>query len=141
MAKRGEFVITSYSIHYTKLYDENDVRELKAGQPVKLMVDVLVKGDVDQEYVMINIPIPGSCSYHTKNQFNYNWRSVESYREYFKEETAIFCEKMKPGYHRFEIDLLPRFSGKYVLNPAQVELMYFPVVNANEDLKYVKVIE
>ena len=46
---------------------------------------------------------------------------------------------MKSGKYTFEIQLLPRFTGKYNINPAQVSLMYVPVVNANTDMKKVKV--
>ena len=52
-------------------------------------------------------------------------------REYFKEKTVIFSEKLPVGTYQFTVPLLPRFTGKYTLNPVKVELMYFPVVNAN----------
>ena len=42
---------------------------------------------------------------------------------------------MEAGRYLFEVKLLPRFTGKYHLNPAQVSLMYVPVVNANTDMK------
>lgn len=122
-------------------YFENKSDMLIAGVATKLYVDIIIKGDVDQEYIMINVPIPASCSYNSKNQYNYGWNRTEAYREYYKEEVAIFSEKMSPGKHRFEINLLPRFTGKFILNPAQVSLMYFPVVNANEDLKILHVKE
>jgi hypothetical protein len=48
---------------------------------------------------------------------------------------------MKPGKYIFLVHLLPRFTGKYILNPAQVSLMYVPVVNANTELKVVEVNE
>ncbi|MCL1867983.1 MAG: hypothetical protein FWF72_03430 [Paludibacter sp.] len=57
------------------------------------------------------------------------------HREYFKEKTAIFCQRLPQGKHTFYIDLLPRFSGKYTLNPAKIELMYLLVINANNDLR------
>lgn len=53
------------------------------------------------------------------------------YREYFKEKTVIFSEKLPVGTYQFTVPLLSRFTGKYTLNPVKVELMYFPVVNAN----------
>jgi uncharacterized protein YfaS (alpha-2-macroglobulin family) len=52
---------------------------------------------------------------------------------------VIFCDILSPGRHTFVIHLLPRFTGKYKVNPAQVSLMYLPVVNANTDMKEVKV--
>jgi alpha-2-macroglobulin len=39
------------------------------------------------------------------------------------------------------VQLLPRFTGKYHVNPAQVSLMYFPVINANTDMKKVAISE
>lgn len=108
--------------------------QLVAGEPVDLLVTIEVKKDASMEFVMIEVPIPGSCSYNDKRQ---NGR--ETHREYFKEKAVIFCEDLKAGIHSFTVSLLPRFTGKFVLNPAQVSLMYVPVVNANTDLKTVRV--
>ena len=84
---------------------------------------------------MINIPVPGGCSYADRGN---NYKN-EIHREYFKNETAIFCEKLARGKYTFEIDLIPRYAGKYTLNPAKVELMYFPTFNANNELKKVTI--
>lgn len=112
---------------------ENDVQILNAGKELKLIVNIKVKKDA--EYVMINIPIPASCSYaNKKNNFG-----VESHREYFKNKTTIFCEKLPKGDYSYEINLIPRFSGTYTLNPAKIELMYFPTFNANNNIKSIKV--
>lgn len=115
---------------------EHNQMILEAGKPVSLTVDVNVKKEANLEYVMIEVPIPGACSYAVKTQ---NRNSVETHREYFKDRTVIFCENMKSGKYSFVIQLLPRFTGKYFINPAQVSLMYVPVVNANTDMKKVKV--
>ena len=111
---------------------------LEAGKPIELNVEVEVKKDAFFEHVMIEVPIPGACSYADKRQ---SYDRVETHREYFKERTVIFCEDMKPGVYHFVIHLLPRFTGKYLMNPAQVSLMYIPVVNANTDMKHVIVKE
>lgn len=109
---------------------------LEAGKPVTLNVEVEVIKDATFEHVMIDVPIPGACSYADKRRtYSYG----ETHREYFKERTVIFCEKMRPGKYTFAIQLLPRFTGKYILNPAQVSLMYIPVVNANTGMKRVEV--
>ena len=106
---------------------------LKAGKEVKLKVQLKVKKDAD--YVMLNVPIPGGCSYFDKSKTS----KFEVYRESFRNETAIFCEKLRKGEYEFTIDLMPRYTGKYTLNPAKVELMYFPTFNANNSLKKVTV--
>jgi len=123
--KTGSFVIDT---HF-----DNNHRTLEAGKPVKLIVNLEVKKDAD--YVMIKIPIPGGCSYGSKND-GYHWNE---YREHYKNETIIYCQKLKNGNYTYEINLVPRFNGEFTLNPAQVELMYFPVFNGNNEIKKLKV--
>lgn len=119
-------------------YFRDHIEQLKAGEPVELIVEVDVKKTSFTENVMIEIPIPGACSYADKHQPYYG---VETHREYFKDRTVIFCENLKEGKYLFVVRLLPRFTGKYIINPAQVSLMYVPVVNANTDMKKVEVVE
>jgi uncharacterized protein YfaS (alpha-2-macroglobulin family) len=114
----------------------NNQSILEAGKPVSLTVEVNVKKEANLEYVMIEVPIPGACSYADKMQSS---NRIETHREHFKDRTVIFCENMKSGKYTFEVNLLPRFTGKYLINPAQVSLMYVPVVNANTDMKQVSV--
>lgn len=124
--KQGDFVIKTY-------FENTSENTLEAGKAVKLIVELEVKKDAD--YVMLNVPIPAGCSYGKKSQ---NFR-YEIHREYFKNETAIFCQRLKKGNYTFEIDLIPRFTGTYHLNPAKVELMYFPTFNANNEMKKVEI--
>ena len=105
---------------------------LKAGKVAKL--EVSVKVDADAEYVQIEIPIPAGCSYETKKRGDY-W--LEVHREYFKEKIVIFSNKLTKGEHHFSIELIPRYTGKYSLNPAKAELMYFPTFYGNEKMKSV----
>lgn len=108
------------------------VKKLKAGVTAKLSVEVEAKSDGD--YVMIEIPIPAGCSYENKVQ---RYWGPETHREYFKNKTSIFCTKLKAGKYNFEIELMPRYSGNYLLNPAKAELMYFPVFYGREGMKRV----
>jgi hypothetical protein len=119
-----------------KTWFTNNKNLLEAGKPVELIVDVDVEKKSAAEHVMIEVPIPGACSYGDKR---FAESRVESHREYYKEKTVIFCERMEPGKYTFKINLLPRFTGRDFVNPAQVSLMYIPVVNANTDLKRVVV--
>ena len=124
--KKSDFEIS------TSFVDINN-NMLKAGKEVKLKVQLKVKKDAD--YVMVNVPIPGGCSYFDKSKTS----NFEVYRESFRNETAIFCEKLRKGDYEFTIDLLPRYTGKYTLNPAKVELMYFPTFNANNSIRKVSI--
>ncbi len=120
--KSNDFEISTFFINAQK-------NTLKAGQETKLITKVKVKKDA--EYVMINIPIPGGCSYTDKKSNIKN----ESHREYFKNETTIFCDYLPKGEYSFEIGLNSRYTGVYTVNPAKIELMYFPVFNANNETK------
>lgn len=115
-----------------------DQKTLKAGSPAILKCTVELTRDADLEHVMIEIPIPGGCSYGDKRQFD---NPIEAHREHFKDRTVIFCQKMTAGTYVFQVQLLPRFTGSYHVNPAQVSLMYFPVINANTDMEKVKIAE
>lgn len=110
---------------------------LTAGVPVQLNVTLQVKQE-GARYVMLEVPIPAGCSYASKPVY---FSGYEVHREYFKEKTVIFSDNLPVGTYQFSIPLLPRYTGKYTMNPAKVELMYFPVVNANDDGKRVWITE
>ena len=124
--KKGDFEI--------KTYFEGNTTNLKAGEKINLIAKVKIKKDA--EYVMLNVPIPAACSYGKKPNYH---RRPEVHREYFKNEVAIFCEKLPIGEYEFSIELMPRYTGKYTLNPAKIELMYFPTFSANNEITKVQV--
>ena len=115
--------------HFTE--NKDTVSVLKAGKVACL--EVVVTTDADADYVQIEVPIPAGCTYESKPASWYGGK--EAHREYFKEKVSIFCNRLTKGEHRFTIELLPRFTGQYTLNPAKAELMYFPVFYGNEQLK------
>jgi hypothetical protein len=120
----------------TKLNNDN----LIAGKQTTLHVTLQVK-QANAEYVMIEIPIPAGCSYASKksNYYRFSNSGYETHREYFKDRVAIFCEKLPIGTYEYEIELLPRYNGNYYLNPAKVEMMYFPVIYSNNDERRVRI--
>jgi uncharacterized protein YfaS (alpha-2-macroglobulin family) len=111
---------------------DQKLTRLKGGETVQLKAEVTAKGDAD--FVMIEIPIPAGCSYESKEQA---WGNNEVHREYFKEKVSIFCRKLKQGTYTFTVNLIPRYNGKYTLNPAKAEMMYFPVFYGREGMKEV----
>ncbi|BDD07231.1 alpha-2-macroglobulin family protein [Aureibacter tunicatorum] len=121
----------------TELVDEKDsiADNLLVGQRINLSVSIDAKKEASQ--VMLSIPIPAGCSYTKKSQAYY----PESHREYYKDRIHIYLEKITEGKHQFEIPLTVRFAGDYTLNPTQVELMYFPTLDGNNELKKVKIIK
>lgn len=127
---KPEKVDKEFTVRTSMVQKGVEVPSLKAGEKVTLKVEVEVKADAD--YIMIEVPIPAGCSYENKIQ---NFWGIEAHREYFKEKTSIFCAKLKQGKYTFNIDLMPRYSGVYMLNPAKAEMMYFPVFYGREGLK------
>lgn len=121
-----DFIVTTF-------FEENS-RKLNAGKTIKLYVDVVVKKDA--EYVLIEVPIPAGCSYENKAQSRKNG---EVHRESRYDKTSIFCKSLKAGTYRYEVALVPRYKGSYTLNPARVELMYFPVLYGREVTKRIMI--
>jgi uncharacterized protein YfaS (alpha-2-macroglobulin family) len=121
----------------TRLNNDN----LTTKKKTTLHVTVQVK-QKNAEHLMIEVPIPAGCSYDSKTtnyDSYYKASGQEVYREHFKDRVAIFCENLPVGTHEYRIELLPRYSGSYTLNPAKVEMMYFPVIHANNDERKVSI--
>jgi len=129
---KPEKVSKDFTVNSSFIQNGNIVKKLKAGTLTTLKVEVNVRADA--EYVMIEVPIPAGCSYENKMQ---NFWGIETHREYLKNKTSIFCTKLKQGKYTFNIDLMPRYSGSYILNPAKAEMMYFPVFYGREGMKKV----
>ncbi|MBT4968289.1 MAG: hypothetical protein HOM80_04710 [Bacteroidetes bacterium] len=118
--------------HFKKDFEQIDF--LKAGELA--LLEVQIESSNESDYVIIEVPIPAGCSY---NKTNDTRNPNEVHREYYKHKVVIFCEKLPIGKHRFEINLQPRYSGTYTLNPAKAELMYFPTIFGREEMKEVEI--
>lgn len=94
--------------------------KLRAGQPTELLVTVDVQAEA--RYVLLEVPIPAGCSYGEKERGHY----FEVHREYLRHQVGIFMDVLPVGRHTFRVALQPRYRGRYTLNPAKAELMYFP---------------
>lgn len=110
-----------------------EVTQLKSGKSASIEVSVtaLKYG----EYLMLRVPIPAGCSYGPKNAGGMG----ELHREYAKNEVQIFIENMTPGTYTYTIPLEPRYTGQQTLNPAQIELMYFPTFQGNNEMRRVMI--
>lgn len=127
-AGKGFSVTSSFTAHGDTL------SHLQAGKSAALEVVVHVAEAAN--YVQVEIPIPAGCSYESKSR---GYLSGEVHREYFKEKVVLFCGQLEKGDHRFVVNLLPRYTGVYHLNPAKVELMYFPTFYGHEEMKRMRI--
>lgn len=100
----------------------------------KAVMKISLNALQDAEYVMIEIPIPAGCTYADKPQ------SWNAHKEFLKDKLVVFIEHMPKGNYQYSIDLEPRYSGIYHLNPAKAELMYFPTFYGRNEMKRVKII-
>jgi len=107
--------------------------EVKSGVPVTLTADVEFYKSA--EFLVIEIPIPSGFAYNDKK----GYRPGEVHREFYRDHVAIFIRHATPGIRTFEISLMPRFTGRFVMNPAKVSLMYFPVIYSNNELKRITI--
>lgn len=114
-------------------YFENDKSALMAGKAISFYAKVKISKPA--EYMMISIPIPAGCTYESKALA----KRFEDHREYYPHQTVIFCNYLGVGEYIFEIKLLPKFLGKYIINPAKIESMYFPTLNSNNEVKVIEI--
>jgi TonB-dependent SusC/RagA subfamily outer membrane receptor len=132
--RQPEKVSKDFDVKSYFMQNGSEVKELKGGKTTILRVEVTARADA--EYVMVEVPIPAGCSYENKRQ---SFWGIETHREYFKNKTSIFCTRLSQGKYIFDIELMPRYSGVYHLNPAKAEMMYFPVFYGREGMKKVAI--
>ncbi|MET4106110.1 carboxypeptidase-like regulatory domain-containing protein [Hymenobacter sp. UYP22] len=113
-------VATPFTVRTRLAGQEGGRVQLAAGQPVELEVTVDVPAEA--RYVLLEVPIPAGCSYGEPARGN----SFEVHREYLRQQVGIFMDVLPVGRHTFRVALQPRYRGRYTLNPAKAELMYFP---------------
>ncbi|MBN2893235.1 MAG: hypothetical protein JXL97_15295 [Bacteroidales bacterium] len=111
-------------------FDKGDT--LQAGEETQLKVTLTVKKRV--EYVMVEIPIPAGCSYKNKEESSY-----ACHTEFYKDKVIMYFNALEAHSYEFTINLLPRYTGRYTLNPAKAELMYLPIFYGNNEVKQVVV--
>lgn len=133
-SRRWESDPSADSTYFTinSSFEDNDLI-MNGGKAEKLLINLKVKKDA--QYVLVEIPVPGGCSYESKE----NIYSGASHTEFFRNHVSIFYDHLLPGKYKLEVRLLPRYTGKYTVNPAKAELMYFPTFSSNNELKQVKI--
>ena len=114
--------------------NERPVEKLTAGKDTELKIKFKVEKDAD--YILLEVPIPSGCSY-TEGQA---YQSFECYRENFKEKVCIFYSKLKAGNYETSVKLQVRYGGRFVLNPARMEMMYVPTFYGRNGIQKIDVL-
>ncbi len=131
--KKPQAVTDRFAITSSFLKNGTTISHLQAGEKATMKVKVVVHADA--EYVQLEIPIPAGCTYAEKKQNN--WRV---HKEFLKDRMVIFIEYMPKGEYDYEIELEPRYSGNYHLNPVKAELMYFPTFYGRNNMSDVNIL-
>lgn len=108
------------------------VNFLSTGQQVTLNAEI--NADKEANYVMVEIPFPAGCIATNKDGGYWGY-----HKDYRKDKVYIFIEKLNEGKTSLSIDLEPRFTGTYTINPAKVSLMYFPTFFARANIKKIEI--
>lgn len=108
------------------------VNGIQSGEQLSMMIDVDVKKEA--EYVMLEVPVPAGCVYASKNQDDYN-----VHKEFMKNKVVLFLPLLTKGLHHFEVQLEPRYTGRFTLNPVKAELMYFPVFYGRNEMQQIHI--
>ncbi len=105
-------------------------------QSIKTKLELTIKTAHTLNYVMVTVPIPAGCS--IANQVS-KWQLGADHVEYLYNQINIYYTQINRGDKTISFELIPRFSGEFQLNPAKVELMYFPTHFGREKLKKVTI--
>lgn len=120
----------SIKTHFEK--NKKVVSSIQSGEQLSMLIDVDVKKEA--EYVMLEVPIPAGCIYASKNQDDYN-----VHKEFMKNKVVLFLPLLTKGMHHFEVQLEPRYTGRFTLNPVKSELMYFPLFYGRNEITQVDI--
>lgn len=90
------------------------------------LYEVAINNLKNQEFIMVQIPIPASCNYASKGN-TFGADEVE----YHKDRIILFYRKFRAGNYTMKIPLEPRFAGDFTLLPVQIQNMYDPIITGN----------
>ena len=107
--------------------------QLKKGEDVTMEVKIMSFRTAKN--IMIEVPIPSSCSYNGKAIP----RGNISHIEYYKNKAIYYIENLNVGETTIRIPLRVNFSGDFSVPPANVSLMYYPFKSGNNLKSRIKV--
>lgn len=94
---------------------DTGIYKLKITDKFEYIVNIFAK--TNQNYVVIDIPIPAGCTYSSKPIGAYY---NEIRREYRKDRVIIYLQNLNFGNHQFTIPLQAMFQGTFHTAPARV---------------------
>ena len=125
--------LNNESFAITSSFDSDD---LTVGDKVNLVTQVHAPNEA--RYVMIEIPIPANCIVdESRLQHYFGWNSHVTVG---KDRVYVFLNQLN-GDYTFSLPLFVRYAGEFTVNPAKVELMYFPMVNGNNEKSSIQVVQ
>ncbi len=118
----------------TYLSNNKNIATSNFKQKENYTLEVSINVHKQADYVMVSIPIPAGMTYSNKHK-NYG----EVHREYYKNKVLIYYNKLYVKEYKIRINLYAEFAGAYTINPAKVELMYFPQFMGNNEMRNIQI--
>lgn len=119
---------SSFGIKTVFVQDGKQVTQPKSDIELEYRIELSSKKN--QEFLLVQIPIPASCTYSVKgNPFG------ADEVEYKKDRVLLYFRRMRAGKKQLVIRLEPRFKGSFTLLPVQVENMYDAQIKGNNETR------
>ena len=109
------------------------ISKLEKGKDVDLNIKVM--SFRTNKNIMLEVPIPSSCTYARKALPSGNISHIE----YYKNKVIYYIEDLSPGDLNLSIPLRVNFGGDFSIPPAQASLMYYPYKSGNNTKKRIRV--
>ncbi len=141
------------------VYDKKpiDRKDIKSGD--NIFVEVSVKSDKDQDYVLIEDPIPAGCEFikdtdsyilkgnerqpqgrrRGRRAYRSYWNHWYTHREYRDEHLALTVTKFNAGTYDYSYMMKAQIPGEYQVKPTLVQLMYYTENRGYSDFAKVKI--
>ncbi len=111
----------------TKFVIDNNTTVEKLKKGVDVNMDINIMSFRTGKNIMIEIPIPSSCTYNGKAIP----RGNISHIEYYKNKAIFYIENLNVGETKIRLPLRVNFSGDYSVPPTRASLMYYPFKTGN----------
>jgi hypothetical protein len=100
---------------------------LQRGEKTTLVVNL--RAFKSKQQVMVEIPIPSSCTFNGKPKAS----GLQEHIEYYKNKVIIYYNVLPLGEHTISIPLNTIFSGVCQVPATKASLMYYPFVSGNNE--------
>ncbi|HSY62284.1 MAG TPA: alpha-2-macroglobulin family protein, partial [Cytophaga sp.] len=121
-------------IEYAFEQDGQKISTLQSGT----VVDQIARLNVSENcsYVMVEIPMAAGC---IVEDVIVPGSAMLTHREVFRDKIILYFAQLPKGAYIVKVRQKVLFKGNYQLNPCSVNLMYFPMIQAQTAVRRIKI--